>query len=165
MYQEMKVYGFALDPLTRAPVVILKDQEERETVPLWISTADAVAMATELVARSVAGEAGELQLLTLLMEQLDMEIDRLMVDIAPTGGFQASVVLSSPDGELEFEVRLLDVLLLAIRQGLTLMVAEDIVLRSSDIQLADGEVSELNAGRFADFLEKLDPAEMGKYPM
>jgi hypothetical protein len=165
MYHELKVHGFALDPLTKAPLVILKDQDDSETVLLWISSADAVAMATELVARSVTGEAGEQHLLTLLLERLEMEMDRLLLELSSAGGILATVICSAPDGEVELEVRLLDVLLLAIRHDLPLLVDEEIVARSSDTWLGEGELSELDAGRFADFLEKLDPADMGKYPM
>lgn len=165
MYHELKVHGFALDPLTKAPVVILKDSDDTETVLLWISAGDAVAMATELVARSVAEEAGEQHLLTLLMQRLEMEIDRLVVDTSPSGGFLGTVICTSPDGEVELEVRLLDVLILAIRHTMPVMVADEIVERSSDTELAEGEISELDASRFADFLEKLDPADMGKYPV
>lgn len=165
MYHEMKVYGFALDPLSKSPVVILKDLDDTLTVPIWITTSDAVAMATELVTRSMTGDAGEVQLLALLLERFEMVIDRLTLDSSSGGGFHVAVVCSSPDGEEEFEVRLLDVLLLAIRQEMTILVAEDVVARSSEVQLEDGEISDLDAGRFAEFLEKLDPADMGKYPM
>jgi hypothetical protein len=165
MYHELKVHGFALDPLTKSPVVILKDREEGDSVLVWISSADAVAMATELVARSVAGEAGEQHLLNLLLERLEMELDRLLLEAAPGGGYTATVICSAPDGELDLEVRLLDLLLLAIRNDLPLQVDGEIVARSSDGLLAEGELSELDAGRFADFLEKLDPADMGKYPI
>ena len=45
---EMRVGGLTLDPVTKTPVVILKDAENKLTLPIWIGLMEATAMATEL---------------------------------------------------------------------------------------------------------------------
>ena len=45
---EMKVTGLTIDPFTSMPIVILKDQEEKYALPIWIGLIEASAIATEL---------------------------------------------------------------------------------------------------------------------
>src|ERR671924_78361 len=45
---EMRVGGLTLDPVTKTPIVILKDEENRLNLPIWIGLMEATAMATEL---------------------------------------------------------------------------------------------------------------------
>src|SRR5207249_12313770 len=45
---EMRFGGLTLDPVTKTPVVILKDAENKLTLPIWIGLMEATAMATEL---------------------------------------------------------------------------------------------------------------------
>jgi len=41
---EMHVFGLALDEETQAPVLILKDKEEKQVLPIWIGAMEAVAI-------------------------------------------------------------------------------------------------------------------------
>src|ERR1051326_3377575 len=66
----MTVGGLTLDPVTKTPIVILKDSENKLNLPIWIGLLEATAMATELegikmarpmthdLLRSVLGELG-----------------------------------------------------------------------------------------------------------
>src|SRR5919109_2753584 len=67
---QMLVGGLTLDPVTKTPIVILKDSENKLNLPIWIGLLEATAMATELegikmarpmthdLLRSVLGELG-----------------------------------------------------------------------------------------------------------
>ena len=45
---EMTVAGLTLDQVTRTPIVVLKDSENKLQLPIWIGLLEATAMATEL---------------------------------------------------------------------------------------------------------------------
>ena len=45
---EMKVSGLTLDPVTKTPIVILRDSENKLNLPIWIGLMEATSMATEL---------------------------------------------------------------------------------------------------------------------
>jgi bifunctional DNase/RNase len=45
---EMRVGGLTLDPVTKTPIVILKDTDNKLNLPIWIGLMEATAMATEL---------------------------------------------------------------------------------------------------------------------
>ena len=45
---QMSVGGLTLDPVTKTPIVILKDADNKLNLPIWIGLLEATAMATEL---------------------------------------------------------------------------------------------------------------------
>jgi len=45
---EMAVAGLTLDPVTKTPIVLLKDSDNKLNLPIWIGLLEATAMATEL---------------------------------------------------------------------------------------------------------------------
>ena len=48
MFIKMRVAGLTIDPFTNMPIVILKDSDDKETIPIWIGLVEASAIATEL---------------------------------------------------------------------------------------------------------------------
>ena len=44
----MSVGGLTLDPVTKTPIVILKDRDNKLNLPIWIGLLEATAIATEL---------------------------------------------------------------------------------------------------------------------
>ena len=55
MLLKMKVSGLTIDPFTNVPIVILKDMEEKNTLPVWIGVLEASAIASELERSSSQG--------------------------------------------------------------------------------------------------------------
>ena len=113
MYLEMKVCGFTIDSLARLPVVILKDAGEKNTLPIWINSTEAVSLAAQLISRDMSVQSGCCELMTKLMDQLRLKVAR-------------TAVLNTPGEDLD---------------------------------------STIDASRYIDFLENLDPKKMGSYPM
>ncbi len=48
MLKEMKVAGITVDPFTNTPIVLLKDSEEKDVLPIWIGLLEASSIATAL---------------------------------------------------------------------------------------------------------------------
>jgi len=48
MLKEMKVAGITVDPFTNTPIVLLKDLEEKDILPIWIGLLEASSIATAL---------------------------------------------------------------------------------------------------------------------
>jgi bifunctional DNase/RNase len=44
MQKEMVVAGVTVDPMTKSPIVILRDQESRVALPIWIGMVEANAI-------------------------------------------------------------------------------------------------------------------------
>lgn len=166
MYHEMTVFGLALDALTQRPVVILKDAQEKTTVPVWLSNMEVVAIAAELISRDIASQSGRGDLLTVLMKEMGMTVAMVAVDDLRDGVFAASIRFARGEEEVKVTVRPSEALIAALKYRLPVMVADEVVTRASVLDLKDEtSVGESDSRRLADFLENLDPEEMGKYPM
>src|SRR4030066_325031 len=48
MVKEMQVIGITIDPVTQSPIVILRDKENLNTLPIWIGVLEANAIAAGL---------------------------------------------------------------------------------------------------------------------
>lgn len=165
MYYKMKIYGFALDAIAQMPVIILKDDAGDNSLPIWIGQQESVPVALELINRDLL-RTGSGDLLTALMQQLELKIESIAVESLREGVFSASVKFSGKRKKIRVEVRVTEALLTALKFKIPVMVHEDVVREAPLLDLKEGKFSGGNdARRFVDFLEKLDPATLGKYPM
>ncbi|HEY6839449.1 MAG TPA: bifunctional nuclease family protein, partial [Geobacteraceae bacterium] len=68
--------------------------------------------------------------------------------------------------EFRVDVRTCEALIASLKYEVPVLVSEEVVARASTIALEDATIAEENdARRFVDYLEKLNPADLGKYPM
>ncbi len=166
MYHEMKVFGFAVDSIAGRPVVILKDDCDDNTVPVWISTTEAFAIAAELVLWDGSSSGKAKDLLALFLEKADTEIGAVIIDGLNDGKFAARVKFLRGAEEFSVEVRPCEAIMAALRYKMSIQVAEEVLQRASVVEVSGEELAaEHNARRFAEFLDNLDPASLGKYPM
>lgn len=166
MYHELKVFGFAVDPLSPKPVVLLKGGEgDSVTVPIWVSTLEAVAMAAELVNREVTAQRGRHDLLSELMGRLEVTVMAISLE-QEEHGVAAAVHFLKDGEEVKIGVRTCEALVASIKFKLPIQVSHEVVARSAlEAVGAEGCGKNAEERRYADFLENLDPAELGKYPM
>jgi len=167
MYLEMKVFGFALDAIAQMPVIILKDADEKHSVPVWISTSESVSFAAEFVGREVSIRSGRKDVFTLLIDRLGMSISRIVLESLLDGAFTASVRLAAADGEeMRLQLHVSEAMLLSLKYRMPVMVNSELLSQVATLDMSsEGFAKENNARRFVDFLDQLDPSTMGKYPM
>ena len=166
MYLEMTVFGFTIDSLANRPVVILKDARDSNTVPIWLSAGEALSIAAELIQWDSSERRGRKDLMTLLMENMETAIRSIAIEGGGDGVFTASVKFIRNGEELSVVVRPCEAIIAALKFKMPIMMAEDVLQRSTDIAISDEQITgENNARRFTEFLENLDPATLGKYPM
>lgn len=166
MYLEMKVCGFTLDSFAQMPVVLLKDAEEKNTLPIWISSMDAVSLAAELISRDMSVESGCCELMTKLMDQMCMKVDRITIDSLIDGVFDISIFFSGTGKEIRINVRPNEAVIMALKYDMPMHIAEEVIAQASVLTAMDEDiVIEHDASRYIDFLENLDPKDLGKYPI
>jgi len=166
MYHEMTVFGLALDPLSQRPLVLLKDLKSQTSVPVWISSQEVVAIIAELISRNIAGQSGRDDLMGALLMEMGLTVSSILLKSFDGGPYSAIVRFAGGEEEVQVSVRPSEALVTALRYKLPVMVADDVVERATLLKMDDEAiVRENDARRFADFLENLDPEDMGKYPM
>ncbi len=166
MYHEMKIYGFALDPIAKMPVVILKDNAGENSVPIWISTAESVAFAAELVGRELSAQNGRKDIFELFLGKMSMKLEKIVIESLLNGIFKASLHFTGGAGDVCLEVPVSEAMTMALKCRLPIMVNNDVMMQASSLDMNDESFAmENNARRFVDFLDSLEPSAMGKYPM
>jgi uncharacterized protein len=166
MIHKMSVFGFTLDTIAQRPVVILKDAEENHAVPIWISPMEAVSVAVQLISSDITAQSGREDLFSKLLERMDLRVEQVSIESIDNATLGANVLVSSDTGEIKLDVRPFEAIVVSLRYGLPILVSDEVMARASTVAMSDETIARENdARRFIDFLEKLDPSDLGKYPM
>lgn len=165
-YVEMTVYGFTIDSVSQRPVVLLKDLEGGNTVPLWISLKDGVSIAADLLCRDLANREGRTDFVDTLLRKLGLSLSRITVGKGKKGAIVARLCMAGASGEQCIDLGLAEALNVALSRKIPLMVSSSLIDWATRYALNDEQVlSESNEQRYADFLENLETSRMNKLPM
>jgi len=165
MYCEMTIYGFGLDPATRLPVKILCDAMTDRKAPLWLNSGDLISIATDLIGRELSGGKESVDLVKAILGNLSLTPQRVVIDDQDDGGYRSTLLFTSPDGESAMPLAPPEAVLMALRYTLPVMVSSPLLERLMLPAGASDRVSGGEWGAYEEVLEKLDPKEMGKFPM
>jgi len=165
---EMFVGGLTLDPVTKSPIVILKDKENKLNLPIWIGLLEATAMATELEGIKMARPMTH-DLLRNILTELGVEVEAVEISDLRDNTYFAILHLRVGDETLQIDARPSDAISLALRTKCPIYVQKHVLERSSVIQesqepVAAKDISSVSRDQWADILEKLSPEDF-KYKM
>ena len=163
MLLEMTVKGLTIDPLTSTPIVILKDAEGKNTVPIWIGLMEASAIATEMEKIQLSRPMTH-DLMRNILESLEAKVVKIVVNDLKDNTFYALIHIMVGSQEIVIDSRPSDAIALALRFSAPIFV-EDSVMQKSKI--SDGEAEAVDTSeegkKWADYLENLSPDDFGKY--
>ena len=164
---EMRVGGLTLDPVTKTPIVILKDAENKLTLPIWIGLMEATAMATELEGIKMARPMTH-DLLRCIIVELGGAIDSIEVTDLKDNTYYASIYLQIGDKKLTIDSRPSDAISLALRTRSPIFVAKKVLETSSSLQQSEEaqeqNLSNVSRDKWSEILEKMSPEDF-KYKM
>jgi len=158
--QPVTVRGLTLDPVTNAPIVILKAEGGRRLLPIWIGLFEANAIALEM--EKIATQRPMTHdLLKSIVEALGARVDRAVVDDLEENTFHASIYLRAGDAERRLDARPSDAIALALRAQAPIFVTRDVLERSTKIEIED-ELGDTDSWRR--WLEGITPRDFGAEP-
>ena len=166
---EMRVGGLTLDPMTKTPIEILKDEDNKLNLPIWIGLMEATAMATELEGIRMARPMTH-DLLRRLIDELGGQVESIEVTELKDNTYYASICLQAGEKKLTIDSRPSDAISLALRTKSPIFVAKQVLEASSVLQqLEDGQkddtnLSNVSRDKWAEILEKMSPDDF-KYKM
>lgn len=167
MLLEMKVKGLTIDPLTSTPIIILKDAEGKNAVPIWIGLMEASAIATELEKIQLSRPMTH-DLMRNILESLDAKVVKIVVNDLRDNTFYALIHIMVRSQEIVIDSRPSDAIALALRTSSPILVDKKVIAKSRKIDLMkkeEGLSEEESKKRWAEILEKLSPDDFGKYKM
>lgn len=179
-FKQMTVSGLAVDPTTKAPILVLKDEAETVTLPIWLALPEATALAAIL-----DGVQLERPSTTDLLHQLVIEsglvVEKVTLTELRKSTFVATIEFHAAGGSKQLECRPSDAISLALKAGCPIFVAEELLQAVSAGDQAEDlaamapapsnsewpdspDLSEVAPDEWERILEDLDPDDF-KYKM
>jgi hypothetical protein len=161
MFVEMKVRGLALDAVSNMPIIILRDEEDKRSLQIWVGIfeANAIALQIENIAtpRPMTHD-----LLRNVISDLNGQVDRVVVSDLKDNTFYAVIHLTVRGERVAVDARPSDAIALALRTRSPILVEETVI---DNAKTVDFTSERADTDRLQKWLESLDPDELGKYKM
>ena len=160
MLVEMKVRGLALDPVSNMPIIILRDDEDKRSLPIWVGIFEANAIALQLENITTPRPMTH-DLLRNMISELDARVIRIVINDLRDSTFFAQIRLTFGSKTLEVDARPSDAIALALRTEAPIFVAQSVLEQAQTITPETEESDEKTKKWF----ENLSPEDLGKYKM
>jgi bifunctional DNase/RNase len=161
MEVEMKIRGLMMDPVTNMPIVVLKDVNGTNILPIWVGVYEANAIALEIEKVQTPRPMTH-DLIKILLLGLGTGLRKVVVSELKEDTFYA-VIWVERDGELiSVDSRPSDALALALRLDCPIYVDESVLASSKSAASVSDRVNNEELRRW---LENLGDEDLGRYKM
>jgi bifunctional DNase/RNase len=164
MFVEMKVKGLALDPLSNLPIIILRDEDDKRSLPIWIGIYEANAIALELEKIETPRPMTH-DLIKNILETIEARVLKVMVTDLKENTFYAVLHLQAAGTEYTVDSRPSDAIALALRVGAPIYVDEDVVRKAKTLEVGkEGEpVKADDPDQLREWLQNIKPEDFEKF--
>jgi uncharacterized protein len=149
MITQMKVRGLMFDPYNNAYIVILRDENNSDMLPIWVgkSEASAISFALESIAtpRPMTHD-----LMKSFLDTVDAKVISVVVTDLKENTYYAKIHLMYEDSEYSIDSRPSDAIALALRTNTPIFASDDVIRKQASEELDQ-------------WLENLRPEDFGKY--
>lgn len=156
---KMNVMGIAIDTRTGSPIVVLKDDENRRALPIWIGSAEASAIIRKIenipVSRPMTHD-----LICTIIEDMGYEVTKIEIHDVEKETYFASIFLSNGEDEKVIDARPSDAIAVAIRTKADIFVTSNVVAEGTIS--TDKEKDERETQEFKDFIKDIKPSDFQK---
>jgi bifunctional DNase/RNase len=161
MQIEMSIKGLMVDPITNAPIVLLRDQGGNRVLPIWVGVFEANAIALQ-VENITPPRPMTHDLLRQIIFDLKGEVERITITDLKESTFYAVIHLRVSGDLVLVDSRPSDAIALALRVKAPIYVEETVLEQAKTVESG---AERPDADRLQRWLESLDPDDLGKYKM
>jgi bifunctional DNase/RNase len=165
MYVEMKVRGLALDPMSNMPIIILRDEEEKRSLPIWVGIFEANAIALELEKIATPRPMTH-DLIKNILETIEARVLKVVVTDLRDNTFFAVLHLQVGETEYQVDSRPSDAIALALRVTAPIYVDDDVVRKAKTLEVAKEGAEPVkpdDTERLREWLQNIKPEDFEKY--
>ncbi|OGC14077.1 hypothetical protein A3J90_08710 [candidate division WOR-1 bacterium RIFOXYC2_FULL_37_10] len=157
---QMTVGGLGFDPRNLSPVVLLRDPEELNFLPIWIGVFEAASIATVLQG-ILPPRPMTHDLFKETVEKLKGKISRIIISDVKEGTFFSVIEIMGSDGKIiPIDARPSDSIALALRAEAPIFVSENVMMQA---KLVNSEKDAEETQKFKEFINNLKPEDFTKY--
>ena len=161
MLIEMTIKGLMVDPITNMPIVILRDEDGKRVLPIWVGIFEANAIALQIENVETSRPMTH-DLLRNVIEDLKADVEKIVVSDLKDNTFYALIHLCVGEEVVAVDARPSDAIALALRVRAPILVDETVITNAKTLDFSPDPA---DSERLAKWLESLDPDELGKYKM
>ena len=145
---QMRVKGLIFDPYNNAYIVVLRDEDNSDMLPIWVgkSEASAIGLALESV---TAPRPMTHDLMRSFLDTFDAKIISVVITDLNDNTYFATIHLMYEDSEYTVDSRPSDAIALALRSSAPIFASEKVIKKQSSEELEQ-------------WLENLKPEDFGK---
>ena len=162
LVKEMQVIGITIDPVTQSPIVILRDKDNKNTLPIWIGMLEANAIAAGLEQLQLPRPMTH-DLFKSLLDQIGVNLLSVEVTDIRDNTYYAVLHMEVGDRSVIIDSRPSDAIAIAIRMKVPIMVRDSVIEQA--LRVEQGTSSGEEKDKWTELLEKMDPEDFSKYKM
>ncbi len=156
----MEVGGLGFDPSSFSPLVLLKDKDEINFLPIFIGIFEATAIVMELQGIKAPRPMTH-DLFKEFLDKFEVKVLKVVVNDVKEGTFYATMEVETKDHKkLTFDSRPSDAIALAVRAKAPIYVTEAVMMQA---KLVNAEKDAEETQKFKDFIENMKPEDFTQY--
>ena len=166
MWLEMKVKNLVLDPLSSMPMIVLRDEDDKRSLSIWVGLHEANAIALELEKIPTQRPMTH-DLIKNILEAVDARVTKVVVTDLRENTFYAVIHLRLGNNELTVDSRPSDAIALALRVEAPIFVAEAVLDKAESVEVkvskdTEGGGKVDDSAQVKEWLESLKPGDFDK---
>ena len=161
---EFKIKGLMMDPLTNSPIVVLQDSASETLLPIWVGIFEANAIALQIEKVDTPRPMTH-DLIKGLLNHLDVRVTKIVVTELKDNTFYALIFLDMAGKTITVDARPSDAIALALRTDSPIFVTDEVLSKSSSSSATTLSTERSSPEEIRQWLENLNPEDLGKYKM
>ena len=158
---EMTIQRLLIDPITKMPIIVLRDEVGDRMLPIWVGVCEANAIALQIENVETPRPMTH-DLLKDVVNALGGLVGRVVICDLKENTFYASIHLDTARGAVVVDARPSDAIALALRTQSKIFVDEAVIQNARSLETSRDP---MDIGRLQKWLEGLSDDELGKYKM
>ncbi len=156
---QMQIGGLGFDPKNLSPLVLLRDSDEINFLPIWIGIFEAAAIAMEMQGVHPPRPMTH-DLLKETITKLGGTIQKVIINDVKDGTFFSIIEVKKGEEKIELDARPSDAIALAVRSQTPIFVSENVMIEA---KLVNAEKDAEETKKFKEFLDNMKPEDFTKY--
>ncbi len=161
---EFKIKGLMMDPVTNSPIVVLQDASSDTLLPIWVGIFEANAIALQIEKVDTPRPMTH-DLIKGLLNHLNAKVTKIVVTELKDNTFYALIFLSVNGKVITVDARPSDAIALALRTDSPIYVTDDVLAKSASTTSPTLSAERSSPEDIKQWLENLNPEDLGKYKM
>ncbi|MCP4107285.1 MAG: bifunctional nuclease family protein [Desulfobacteraceae bacterium] len=164
MLHRVMIAGMTMDPSSNTPIIILKSETDDQAIPIWIGLLEATSIASAL--QNIKFDRPMTHdLFKNFTDILSITVAKVEVCDLKDNTFYARIYFTSKEKNFSMDARPSDAIAIALRFRAPIYVDDKVIEKSKIGDEGEAEVLDKSeeGKKWAEYLEKLDPEDFGKY--